>query len=122
MGYGNNKIAVIGLGYVGLPLAAEFAKNGYETVGIDVDESKIENIKNGVSYIEDIPSESLKAIVDSGKLSATTDFSVVKETDTILISVPTPVTEHKTPEMKFIKSVVEGIAPFIRKGHITIGK
>lgn len=122
MGHGNNKIAVIGLGYVGLPLAAEFAKNGYETVGIDVDESKIENIKNGVSYIEDIPSESLKAIVDSGKLSATTDFSVVKETDTILISVPTPVTEHKTPEMKVIKNVVEGIAPFIRKGHITIGK
>lgn len=120
MGYGNNKIAVIGLGYVGLPLAAEFAKNGHETVGIDIDESKIENINNGVSYIEDIPSESLKTIVDSGKLSATTDFSAVKETDTILISVPTPVTVHKTPEIKFIKSVVDGIAPFIRKGHMVI--
>jgi len=120
MGYGNNKIAVIGLGYVGLPLAAEFAKNGLETVGIDVDEAKIENINNGVSYIEDIPSESLKAVVDSGKLTATTDFSTVKETDTIIISVPTPVTEHKTPEIKFIKSVVDGIAPYIRKGHMVI--
>ena len=120
MGYGNNKISVIGLGYVGLPLAAEFAKKGLETVGIDVDESKIKNVRDGVSYIEDISSESLKAVVDSGKLTATTDLSAVAETDTILISVPTPVTEHKTPEIKFIKSVVDGIAPYIRKGHMII--
>jgi len=120
MGYGNNKISVIGLGYVGLPLAAEFAKNGLETVGIDIDESKIENINNGISYIEDISSESLKAVIDSGKLTATTDLSAVAETDTIIISVPTPVTEHKTPEIRFIKDVVDGISPYIRKGHMII--
>jgi len=120
MGYGNNKISVIGLGYVGLPLAAEFAKNGLETVGIDIDDSKIENINKGISYIEDISSEILKAVIDSGKLTATTDLSTVSETDTIMISVPTPVTEHKTPEIRFIKSVIEGISPYIRKGHMII--
>ncbi|MCH8299119.1 MAG: nucleotide sugar dehydrogenase [Candidatus Marinimicrobia bacterium] len=120
MGYGNNKLSIIGLGYVGLPLAAEFAKNGVNTVGIDVDDSKIKKINKGESYISDISSEDLSAVVTKGTLTATTDISAVKDTDSIIICVPTPVTVHKTPDVSFIQSVVDGIAPYLRKGHLVI--
>ena len=120
MGYGNNKLSIIGLGYVGLPLAGEFAKNGVITVGIDVDESKIEKIKKGESYISDISSEDLSAVVSQGNLTVTTEISAVKDTDSIIICVPTPVTVHKTPDVSYIQSVVNGIAPYLRKGHLVI--
>ena len=120
MGYGNNKLSIIGLGYVGLPLAVEFAKNGVNIVGIDVDEVKIEKIKNGESYISDLSSEELSTVVTKGVLSATTELSAVKDTDAIIICVPTPVTVHKTPDVSFIKSVVDGIAPYLRNGHLVI--
>ena len=120
MGYGNNKLSIIGLGYVGLPLAAEFAKNGMTTVGIDIDEMKIEKINKGESYISEISSEELSALVTKGALSATTELSAVKETDSIIICVPTPVTVHKTPDVSYIQSVVDGIAPYLRKGQLVI--
>jgi len=120
MGYGNNKLSIIGLGYVGLPLAAEFAKNGMTTVGIDIDETKIEKINKGESYISDISSEELSAVVKKGTLSATTELSAVKDTDSIIICVPTPVTVHKTPDVSYMQSVVNGIAPYLRKGHLVI--
>ena len=120
MGYGNNKLSIIGLGYVGLPLAAEFAKNGMAIVGIDIDEMKIEKINRGESYISDISSEEVSALVTKGILTATTDLSAVKDTDSIIICVPTPVTVHKTPDVSYIKSVVDGIAPHLRKGHLVI--
>jgi len=120
MGYGNNKLAVIGLGYVGLPLAAEFAKNGIDTIGIDVDEKKIEKINKGESYIADISSERLAAVVMQGSLTATTEISAVEDTDSIIICVPTPVTVHKTPDVSYIQNVVDGIAPYLRKGHLVI--
>ena len=120
MGYGNDKLSVIGLGYVGLPLATEFAKKGIKTYGIDVDESKIDKINNGESYISDISSEEVSAVVSKGNLTATSDISVVKETDAIVICVPTPVTVHKTPNVEFITKVVDGIAPYLRKGHLVI--
>ena len=120
MGYGNNKLSIIGLGYVGLPLAAEFAKNGMAIVGIDIDEMKIEKINKGESYISDISSEEVSALVTKGILTATTELSAVKDTDSIIICVPTPVTVHKTPDVSYIKSVVDGIAPHLRKGHLVI--
>jgi len=120
MGYGNNKLSIIGLGYVGLPLAAEFAKNGMTTVGIDIDEMKIEKINKGESYISEISSEELSALVTKGTLTVTTELSAVKETDSIIICVPTPVTVHKTPDVSYIQSVVDGIAPYLRKGQLVI--
>src|SRR4051794_26714291 len=83
-------VGVIGLGYVGLPLAVEFAKAGFQVTGIDVQQSKVDLVNKGESYIQDIPTETLSSLVKSGKIKATTDFSVVSELDTIDICVPTP--------------------------------
>ena len=120
MGYGNNKLSIIGLGYVGLPLAVEFAKNGMNIVGIDIDEVKIEKINNNESYISDLSSEELAAVIAQGRLTVTTELSAVKDTDSIIICVPTPVTVHKTPDVSYIQNVVDGIAPYLRKGHLVI--
>src|SRR3954467_2259067 len=84
------RVGIIGLGYVGLPLAVEFANAGYTVTGIDVSEQKIRSINAGESYIADIPSDSVAKLVAAGKLRATTDFSAVLELDTINICVPTP--------------------------------
>src|ERR1700690_857893 len=84
------RVGIIGLGYVGLPLAMEFAKAGFEVTGIDVLESKVAQLGRGESYIQDISSDVLRPLVDAGKFRATTDFSVVRELDTINIAVPTP--------------------------------
>src|SRR4051794_17488716 len=84
------RVGIIGLGYVGLPLAVEFAKAGYTVTGIDVSDSKIRSVNLGESYIADIDSGTLAGLVNSGKLRATTDFSAVLELDTINICVPTP--------------------------------
>ena len=103
------KIAVVGLGYVGLPLAVEFANAGYKVTGIDLDESKIKAINSGSNYIEDVKDKILKKVVGGKKLSATSDFSVVKEIDTISICVPTPLNKQKDPDISFIVSVMDQI-------------
>src|SRR3979409_2225372 len=84
------QVGVIGLGYVGLPLAVEFAKAGFSVTGIDVQQSKVDLVNKGESYIQDIPSQTLCGLVKGGKLRATSDFSVVADLDTIDICVPTP--------------------------------
>src|SRR5262249_26569155 len=91
------KVGVVGLGYVGLPLAVEFAKAGFHVTGIDVVPGKVDIINHGNSYVQDIPSSVLRPLVESGKLAATTDFAVVQDLDTINIAVPTPLRKTKDP-------------------------
>ena len=114
------RVGIIGLGYVGLPLAVEFAKAGFSVTGIDLVESKVERINAGDSYIQDIASAEVAALVEAGKLRATTDFSVVAELDTINICVPTPLRKTKDPDMSFIVSACQEIAKFVHPGMLAI--
>src|SRR6478672_8507161 len=98
------RVGIVGLGYVGLPLAVEFAKAGFTVTGIDVSEEKVRRVNAGDSYIGDIPSSTLGPLVESGKLRATADFSAVLELDTINICVPAPLRKTKDPDMSFIVS------------------
>ena len=110
------RAGVVGLGYVGLPLAVELAQAGFPTVGIDLDERKVNAINEGRSYIPDVSSSSVEALRAAGKLRATTDFSAVQELDTINICVPTPLRKTKDPDMSYIVSAVESIAAHLHPG------
>ena len=112
------RVGVIGLGYVGLPLAVEFARNGLTCIGIDLDRRKIAAIARGESYIPDVPSADVQRLVAAGRLSATSDFGTVAELDTINICVPTPLRKTKDPDLSFIVSAVEAIAPHLRPGTL----
>ena len=114
------RTGVVGLGYVGLPLAVELAKAGFHTTGIDLDERKIEAIGQSRSYIPDVATADIVALRKAGKLDATTDFSVVKELDTINICVPTPLRKTKDPDMSYIVSAVEAIAKHLHKGMLIV--
>ncbi len=114
------KFGVIGLGYVGLPLAVEFAEAGFNVLGFDISKEKVEKINEGVSYIDDIPSSRLRPLVESGKLSATTDFDKLAEVDAISICVPTPLRKTKDPDISYIISATKEIARRLRRGHIII--
>jgi UDP-N-acetyl-D-glucosamine dehydrogenase len=119
----NNRSArtgVVGLGYVGLPLAVELAKAGFRTTGIDLDGRKIQAISEGRSYIPDVTTQDVNQLRTSGQLDATTDFSVVKELDTINICVPTPLRKTKDPDMSYIVSAVESIAEHLHPGMLII--
>jgi UDP-N-acetyl-D-glucosamine dehydrogenase len=114
------RVGVVGLGYVGLPLAVEYAEAGYHVTGIDLSESKIESINTGDSYIGDVPSAAVKPLVASGKLRATTDFSVIGELDTVNICVPTPLRKTKDPDMSYIVAACEEIAKYFHPGLLVI--
>jgi UDP-N-acetyl-D-glucosamine dehydrogenase len=114
------RAGVVGLGYVGLPLAIEFAKAGYTVTGIDVSGDKVAAITRGESYIPDVPSSDVTACVSAGQLSATTDFSVIAELDTINICVPTPLRKTKDPDMSFVVSAVESVAEHLHAGMLVI--
>ena len=114
------RTGIVGLGYVGLPLAVEFARSGFSTTGIDVDARKVEAIASGTSYIPDVPSADLAALASSGRLRATTDFAVVAELDTINICVPTPLRKTKDPDMSYVVSAVEAIAAHLHPGLLVI--
>jgi UDP-N-acetyl-D-glucosamine dehydrogenase len=114
------RVGIIGLGYVGLPLAVEFAKAGFSVTGIDLVESKVERINAGDSYIQDVSTAEVARLVESGKLRATNDFSVVAELDTINICVPTPLRKTKDPDMSFIVSACHEIARFVHPGMLAI--
>ncbi len=103
-------VGVVGLGYVGLPLAVEFARAGFCVTGIDVLQSKVDAINKGASYIQDVPDSVLRPLVESGKIRATSDFSVVAKLDTINICVPTPLRKTKDPDMSFIDAAMRDIA------------
>ncbi|MFH0771033.1 MAG: nucleotide sugar dehydrogenase [Candidatus Omnitrophota bacterium] len=114
------KIAVIGLGYVGLPLAVEFAKKGFYALGVDLDVNKINSINSGRSYILDIKSEEIGPLVDEGLLRATEDYSKLKDVDAIIICVPTPLRKSKEPDMSFIIAASEKIAGNLKKGQVIV--
>jgi UDP-N-acetyl-D-glucosamine dehydrogenase len=114
------RVAVIGLGYVGLPLAAEYANAGYQVTGFDVSREKIDHIHKHASYILDVTSEDLKKLVESGNLKGTNDFSLLSEMDTINICVPTPLRKTKDPDVSFIVEAVERIEKMLRKGQLII--
>jgi UDP-N-acetyl-D-glucosamine dehydrogenase len=114
------RVGVVGLGYVGLPLAVEFARAGLTCTGIDLDGRKIAAIVRGESYIPDVPTSDVQALVAAGRLSATNDFSAVADLDTINICVPTPLRKTKDPDMSYIVSAVEAIAAHLRPGTLVI--
>ena len=114
------RVGVVGLGYVGLPLAVEYASEGYSVTGIDLQASKVDQINNGVSYIQDVPTSVVAPAVAAKKLRATTDFSVVAELDTINICVPTPLRKTKDPDMSYIVSACEEIAKYVHPGMLVI--
>jgi UDP-N-acetyl-D-glucosamine dehydrogenase len=116
----NVRTGVVGLGYVGLPLAVEFAKAGYIVTGIDLAADKVNAIARGESYIPDVPSSDVAACVGAGQLTATTDFGVIAELDTINICVPTPLRKTKDPDMSFVVSAVESIAAHLHPGMLVI--
>ena len=100
-------IGVIGLGYVGLPLAVEKAKAGFKTIGFDIQKEKVDMVNAGDNYIGDVVNEDLEEIVKSGLLSATTDFSKVASADCVCICVPTPLDDHQQPDISYVKASAE---------------
>src|SRR5580765_2457384 len=114
------QVGVVGLGYVGLPLVVEFAQAGFCVTGIDVQQSKVDAINRGESYIQDVPTADVQALVKAGKIRATTDFSVVRELDTINICVPTPLRKTKDPDMSFIVNACQEMAKFFHPGTLVI--
>jgi len=114
------RAGVVGLGYVGLPLAVELAKAGFHVTGIDLDPRKVDQINDGRSYIPDVQTREVQALHAKGLLDATTDFAIVRELDTINICVPTPLRKTKDPDMSYIVSAVEGIAQHLHAGMLII--
>jgi UDP-N-acetyl-D-glucosamine dehydrogenase len=114
------RVGIVGLGYVGLPLAVEFAKAGFTVTGIDVSQEKARRVNAGDSYVGDIPSSVLGPLVDAGKLRATADFSAVLELDTINICVPTPLRKTKDPDMSYIVSSTQEITKHFHAGMLVI--
>ena len=114
------RVGVIGLGYVGLPLAVEFAKAGFDVTGFDVDESKVTEMNAGRSYILDVKTEAVAACVKAGRLRATTDMSKLGEMDAVDICVPTPLRKTKDPDMSFVVSAAEEIAKYIHPGMLIV--
>jgi len=114
------RVGVIGLGYVGLPLAVEFAKAGFSVTGIDIQESKVARLNGGESYVQDVSNHALGPLVDSGRFRATTDFSAVAELDTINIAVPTPLRKTKDPDMSFIVSACQETSKYFGPGKLVI--
>ncbi len=114
------RVAVVGLGYVGLPLAAVFAEAGYQVVGIDAIPEKVDAINRGESYIMDVPGEQVARLVKAGRLSATTDYAVIRDSQAVSICVPTPLRKTGDPDLSYIISATEGIAPFVHSGMVVV--
>ena len=114
------RVGILGLGYVGLPLAAVFAQAGFHVTGIDPDARKVDCLNKGISYIPDVKTESIATLVQSGHLRATTDFSVLKDLDAVSICVPTPLRQTGDPDMSFILSATEELAKYMHAGMVIV--
>jgi UDP-N-acetyl-D-glucosamine dehydrogenase len=114
------KIAVVGMGYVGLPLSMQFACSGVEVLGLDIDEKKVGAINEGRSYIKHIDGEALGALVKGEKFSASTDFARLAEVEAVLICVPTPLDKHREPDLSYVLDTGRFIAPHLRKGMLVV--
>lgn len=113
-------VGIVGLGYVGLPLAVEFAAVGFNVVGVDVTQAKVEQINRGESYIPDIPTERLQPLVETGKLRASTSYEALRTADVISICVPTPLRQTKDPDMSYVMQAVEGVATICHEGLLLV--
>src|SRR4029077_4230827 len=114
------KIAVIGLGYVGLPLSLQFARSCVTVLGLDVDAKKVQLLNNGQSYIKHIEQPAIAELLRSGKFSASTDFSRIKEVEAVIICVPTPLSKNREPDISFILDTGRAIAPHLAKGTLVV--
>lgn len=113
-------IGVIGLGYVGLPLSLEFALKGFNVIGFDLDENKVKSLSGGKSYIKHIKAGRIKQAVESGRFTSTTDFSRLKEPDAIIICVPTPLNEHREPDMSYVVNTAHTVSQSLREGQLVV--
>mgnify|MGYP000864365043 CR=1 FL=1 len=114
------KLGVVGLGYVGLPLAVEKAKAGYEVIGFDVQNKKVESVNEGHNYIGDIVDSDLEKLVKEGRLKATTDFSFVKDVDAVSICVPTPLDLYKQPDISYVVTSTKSVAKYLHRGMLIV--
>jgi UDP-N-acetyl-D-glucosamine dehydrogenase len=114
------KIAIVGLGYVGLPLSFQFARSGVTVLGLDIDTAKVDALNQGRSYIKHIPSESVAEIVKSGSFSATSDFSRIREVSAIIICVPTPLNKNREPDISYIIETGKSIGHYLEKGTLVV--
>jgi UDP-N-acetyl-D-glucosamine dehydrogenase len=114
------EIAIIGAGYVGVPLAHVFAEAGKGVVLLDVDAGRVAAINRGESYIEDVPSESLRPLVEAGTLAATTDYDAMRETDAVLIALPTPLSPNREPDLSIVLAAARKVGERLRAGHLVV--
>lgn len=113
-------VGVIGLGYVGLPLAVQTSAEGYKVIGFDVQQKKVDMVNSGQNYIDDIKNEVFKEVVDSGKLTATSDFKFIDKVDVVLICVPTPLDKHQQPDISYVKASTEAVAANMHDNMLVI--
>ena len=111
------RVAIIGLGYVGLPLAVTFAEAGFQVIGIDVDGRKVRAIGAGESYIEDVPGDCVARLVRGGTLCATSDYAALQRCDVVSICVPTPLGKTRTPDISYIVRAADTLAHYLHPGH-----
>jgi len=114
------QLATVGLGYVGLPLSVEFASAGIRVVGVDIDGSKVEAIRNGKSYVRDVPATAVSRLVEEGTLSASSDFDVLADQDAVIICVPTPLSKTKDPDLSLVINASTEIAKRLRRGQLIV--
>jgi UDP-N-acetyl-D-glucosamine dehydrogenase len=117
---GRPTVGIIGLGYVGLPLAVAFAESGASVIGVDLDAQRVAAIRAGRSFIEDVPTSALAALVEAGRLGAADDVAALKDCDAIVICVPTPLGKSKEPDISFIVSAADAVAAIIRPGQLIV--
>ena len=114
------KVAIIGCGYVGLPLALRFAEAGHKVTGFDTDPKKVQMLTAGKSYIEHIQQTKIQQYVNSRHFTATTDFSRLEDTDAIIICVPTPLNEYREPDLSYVEETAKSIQPHLQKGQLVV--
>jgi UDP-N-acetyl-D-glucosamine dehydrogenase len=112
----NSTIAIVGLGYVGLPLLLAYARAGYRVIGFDIDEKKTSHLLRGESYIKHIPPEQVAAALASGRLDATTDFTRIVEADAVILCVPTPLDQHFEPDLSYVRDTLDAVVPHLKPG------
>src|ERR1041385_7423164 len=114
------KIAIVGLGYVGLPLSLQFARSGVNVLGLDIDRAKVDAVNQGQSYIKHIPASAVAELTSAGKFAASTDFARVKEVEAVIICVPTPLNKNREPDISYILNTGKAIAPHLQKGILIV--
>src|SRR5712672_1097543 len=114
------KICIVGLGYVGLPLAIQFARSGAEVIGLDVDRAKVDHVHRGRSYIKHIAAKTISEVLKAKRLTASTDFSRIKKADAVIVCVPTPLSKNREPDISFIIETGRKIAPHLQRGALVV--